>query len=67
MWVVRRADAAPAGTVELTRVEVHGYDSNEVLISGPPAGTLIVTAGVQKMAPALRVALPEATAVADAR
>jgi RND family efflux transporter MFP subunit len=67
VWVVRRADAAPHGTVELTRVAVHGYKSDEVLISGPPAGTLIVTAGVQKMAPGLRVALPDAAAVTDAR
>jgi len=26
-------------------------------VSGPPAGTVIVTAGVQKMAPGLRVAV----------
>jgi hypothetical protein len=37
---------------------VHGYRSDEVLVSGPQAGELVVTAGVQKMAPGLKVALP---------
>ena len=41
------------------RRAVHGYRNDEVLVSGPPAGELVVTAGVQKMAPGLRVALPE--------
>ncbi len=67
VWVVRRADAAANGTVELTRADVHGYKSDEVLISGLPAGTLVVTAGVQKMAPGLRVALPESAQIADVR
>jgi RND family efflux transporter MFP subunit len=57
VWVVRRADNEAAGTVELVRVAVHGYRNDEVLVSGPPAGVLVVTAGVQKMAPGLRVAL----------
>lgn len=58
VWTVR-ADASKAtGTVELVHVAVHGYRNDEVLVSGPPAGTLVVTAGVQKMAPGLRVALP---------
>ena len=60
MWVVRRAGSEPVGTVELIRVAVHGYRNDEVLVSGPPAGELVVTAGVQKMAPGLRVALPGA-------
>ena len=38
---------------------MHGYRNDEVLVSGLPAGELVVTAGVQKMAPGLRVALPE--------
>jgi RND family efflux transporter MFP subunit len=58
LWVVRRAAGEAAGTVNLVRVEVHGYHNEEVLVSGPPAGDLVVTAGVQKMAPGLRVALP---------
>ncbi len=41
-------------------VTVHGYHNDEILVSGPPAGALAVTAGVQKMAPGLRVALPAA-------
>jgi len=61
VWVVRRAGNEPAGTVELVRVAVHGYRNDEVLISGLPAGQLVVTAGVQKMAPGLHVALPGAT------
>ena len=65
VWVVRRADAAANGTVELIHADVHGYKSDEVLISGVPAGSLVVTAGVQKMAPGLRVALPEKIQIAD--
>jgi len=36
---------------------VQGYRSDQVLVSGPQAGELVVTAGVQKMAPGLKVAL----------
>lgn len=66
LWVVRREAGAPVGTVELTRVAVHGYRNEEVLVSGLPAGELVVTAGVQKMAPGLRVVLPEVAAQATA-
>jgi len=62
VWVVRANGSAAAaeatGTVELIPITVHGYRSDEVLVSGPPAGARIVTAGVQKMSPGLRVALP---------
>ena len=58
LWIARRAGNEPIGTVELTPVEVHGYRNDEVLVSGLPAGALVVTAGVQKMSPGLRVALP---------
>ena len=70
VWVVRAtrsitAGSAPAsettGTVALIPITVHGYRSDEVLVSGPPGGERIVTAGVQKMSPGLRVALPDAT------
>jgi len=44
----------------LVPVLVLGYRNDEVLVSGPPAGALVVTAGVQKMAPGLKVALPGA-------
>jgi hypothetical protein len=42
------------------RVAVHGYRKEEVLVSGIPGGELVVAAGVQKMSPALRVALSDA-------
>jgi RND family efflux transporter MFP subunit len=61
LWVVRPSGSEPAGAVDLIRVMVHGYRNDEVLVSGPPPGALIVTAGVQKMAPGLRVALSGST------
>jgi len=60
LWTARRAGGEPIGVVELEPVAVHGYRNDEVLVSGLPAGTLVVTAGVQKMAPGLRVVLPRA-------
>jgi RND family efflux transporter MFP subunit len=59
VWVVRKAGEA-AGSVSLARVTVHGYRNEEVLVSGPAAGDLVVAAGVQKMAPGLKVALSPA-------
>lgn len=61
VWVVRRSGSEPVGTVDLLGVDVHGYRNEEVLVSGAPAGELVVTAGVQKMAPGLKVALPQPT------
>lgn len=61
LWVVQPAGTEPVGTVELLRVSVHGYRNEEVLVSGAPAGVQVVTAGVQKMAPGLKVALPAST------
>jgi RND family efflux transporter MFP subunit len=61
VWVVRRTGSEPVGMVELVGVTVHGYRNDDVLVSGLPAGDLVVTAGVQKMAPGLRVALPGTT------
>lgn len=58
LWTARRHGDESVGIVELAPVVVHGYRNEEVLVSGPPAGTIVVTAGVQKMAPGLRVALP---------
>ena len=58
VWVVRKADTEAAGTVDLLDVVVHGYRNEQVLVSGPPAGALVVIAGVQKMAPGLKVAFP---------
>ena len=67
LWVVRRAAGEGAGTVNLVRVAVHGYRNEEVLVSGPTAGDLVVTAGVQKMAPGLRVALSAPAANASTK
>ena len=67
VWVVRPTGSEPAGTVDLINVSVHGYRNDEVLVSGPPAGDLVVTAGVQKMAPGLRVALPGSARDAEAK
>jgi RND family efflux transporter MFP subunit len=60
LWIVRPSNSDPVGSVDLIRVTVHGYRNDQVLVSGPPPGALIVTAGVQKMAPGLRVALSDA-------
>ena len=62
VWVVRSVNTGAEGTVELKPVSVQGYRTDQVLISGPPAGELVVTAGVQKMAPGLHVALTGAGA-----
>jgi hypothetical protein len=65
VWVVHRKNGEEAASVELARVKVNGYRNDDVLVSGLPAGTIVVTAGVQKMAPGLKVALP-GTAAASA-
>jgi RND family efflux transporter MFP subunit len=57
VWVVRKGTGDAGASVNLVRVAVHGYRNEEVLVSGPAAGDLVVTAGVQKMAPDLKVAL----------
>lgn len=62
VWVVRRTKDAAAVSVELARVTVSAYANEQVFVSGLPAGTQVVTAGVQKMAPGLRVTLPGALA-----
>jgi RND family efflux transporter MFP subunit len=58
VWVVKPAGKEAVGTVELVSVKVHGYRNDDMLVSGPKAGDQVVTAGVQKMAPGLKVALP---------
>jgi RND family efflux transporter MFP subunit len=60
VWIVRRTGSEPVGTVDLLGVTVHSYRNDEALVSGPSAGDLVVTAGVQKMAPGLKVALSAA-------
>jgi len=65
VWVVKRQGADAVGTVELIGIAVHGYRNDQVLVSGPRAGELIVTAGVQKMAPGLKVSLANAARTVD--
>ena len=65
VWVVRRVGTDAVATVDLTNVVVHQYRNDDVLISGPKAGELVVIAGVQKMAPGLKVALTGATPNVD--
>ena len=60
VWLVKHAGDEPVGRVELAPVTVHGYRNDLALVSGVPAGGQVVTAGVQKMAPGLQVALPAA-------
>jgi RND family efflux transporter MFP subunit len=61
VWIVRSTPADGAATVELAPVKVSGYSNELAYVSGLPAGTRVVTAGVQKMSPGLRVALLGAT------
>lgn len=59
VWVAQPlAGPKPVARVALQRVEVLGYRNDDVLIAGPADGTLVVAAGVQKMAPGLIVAMP---------
>ena len=67
VWVVHREGTETVGTVQLAAVSVHAYRNDEVLVSGPSAGELIVTAGVHKMAPGLKVAFPDATSNLQAK
>jgi len=60
VWVVKHAGNEAVGTVELVPVKVLGYRNEDVLVSGPKSGDQVITAGVQKMAPGLKVALPGA-------
>jgi RND family efflux transporter MFP subunit len=67
VWVVRREGTESVGTVNLVGVSVHEYRNDDVLVSGVPAGEVVVTAGVQKMAPGLKVALPGAVIKTDTK
>lgn len=62
VWVVKHKTGDEGYSVELAKVAVNGYRNDEVLVSGLPAGTIVVSAGVQKMAPGLHVATPAASA-----
>jgi RND family efflux transporter MFP subunit len=65
LWVVQRAGADAAGIVNLMRVSVHGYRNDEVLVAGLPEGAVVVTAGVHKMAPGLKVSIANAVHLTD--
>jgi RND family efflux transporter MFP subunit len=65
VWMVKHAGKEAVGTVDLMPVAVHGYRNDLALVSGVPNGGQVVTAGVQKMAPGLKVLLPSA-ALAEA-
>jgi RND family efflux transporter MFP subunit len=58
VWVVRPEGTEGVGKVDLVPIAVQGYHNDDVLVSGPSPGDLVVVAGVQKMAPGLKVALP---------
>ena len=66
MWVVHRAGEEAVGTVELTRVAVTAIATTTCSSPVRRPATLVVTAGVQKMAPGLHVALPGAAATTGA-
>lgn len=57
VWAVQRV-SNNEGAVELVNVSIHSYRNDDVLVYGPAAGTLVVTAGVQKMTAGLPVSLP---------
>ncbi len=64
VWVVKANGKEPVGTVQLVPVQLHGYRNDEALVSGAPEGAHVVTAGVQKMSPGLKVAV-QGAALAD--
>ena len=66
VWLVKHAGNDPVASVDLMAVAVHGYRNDLALVSGVSAGAQVVTAGVQKMAPGLKVAVP-VMAPAEAR
>lgn len=71
VWAARPDDGRKGlARVNLVPVTVRGYRNDQVLVSGPKEGTIVVTAGVHKMAPGLIVAIPgqatSATAAASA-
>lgn len=66
VWVVHRKKDEADAIVELARVTISSYANEQVFVSGLPAGTVVVTAGVQKMSPGLHVAVPAAAAASAA-
>lgn len=58
VWVAKRDGQGSVANVSLIRVTLHGFRNEEALVSGVPAGELVVTAGVHKLSPGLQVMLP---------
>jgi RND family efflux transporter MFP subunit len=67
VWAARPTGSKDTARVELMPVAVRGYRNDAVLVSGPKEGTIVVTAGVHKMAPGLVVAVPDEQAASPAR
>jgi RND family efflux transporter MFP subunit len=67
VWVVRPEGTEGVGKVDLVPIAVQGYHNDDVLVSGPSPGDLVVAAGVQKMAPGLKVALPGVAPKSEAK
>ena len=68
VWTARPvAGKEKTARVELVPITVHGYRNDAVLVSGPKEGTVVVTAGIHKMAPGLVGAVPGQPARATAR
>ena len=68
VWAARPDDGRKGlARVQLVPVMVRGYRNDQVLVSGPKEGTIVVTAGVHKMAPGLVVAMPAQAAPASAQ
>lgn len=59
VWAARPVPGKQTARVELVSVAVRGYRNDTVLVSGPKEGTIVVTAGIHKMAPGLVVAMPD--------
>lgn len=66
VWVAKRDGQGSVANVSLIRVTLHGFRNEEALVSGVPAGELVVTAGVHKLSPGLQVMLPSVD-VAEAK
>ena len=67
VWVVRPEGTEGVGKVDLLPIAVQGYHNDDVLVSGPSPGDLVVAAGVQKMAPGLKVALSGVASKSEAK
>jgi RND family efflux transporter MFP subunit len=66
VWAARPLGDKQTARVELVPVAVRGYRNDAVLVAGPKEGTVVVTAGIHKMAPGLVVALPGQQAASPA-